>query len=40
VNSVAAYRLCHTEEIERAVGASKGTRQHWKFGVGAKAICR
>jgi hypothetical protein len=39
VNSVAAYRLCQTEEIERVVRETNGTLQHWKCGVAAKAIC-
>ena len=39
VNSVAAYRLCQTQEIERAVRETNGTLQHWKCGVAAKAIC-
>ena len=39
VNSVAAYRLCQTEEVERAVRETNATLQHWKCGVAAKAIC-
>jgi hypothetical protein len=39
VNSVAAYRVCHTQEIERAVRETNGTLQRWKCGVAAKALC-
>ena len=39
VNSVAAYRLCQTQEIERAVRETNSTLQRWKCGVAAKALC-
>ena len=39
VNSVAAYRLCQTQEIERAVRETNATLQRWKCGVAAKAPC-
>jgi hypothetical protein len=39
VTSVAAYRLCQTQEVERAVRETNGTLQRWKCGVAAKALC-
>ena len=39
VNSVAAYRLCQTQELERAVRETNGTLSRWKCGVAAKALC-
>jgi hypothetical protein len=39
VNSVTAYRVCQTQEIERAVRETNGTLQRWKCGVAAKALC-
>jgi hypothetical protein len=39
VNSVAAYRLCQTQEVERAVRETNATLQRWKCGVAAKALC-
>jgi hypothetical protein len=39
VNSVAAYRLCQTLEIERAVRETNATLQRWKSGVAANALC-
>jgi hypothetical protein len=39
VNSIAAYRVCQTQEIERAVRETNGTLQRWKCGVAAKALC-
>jgi hypothetical protein len=39
-NSVAAYRLCQTQEVERAVRETNGTLQRWKCGVAAKALCQ
>ena len=39
VNSVAAYRLCQTQELERAVRETNGTLQRWKCGIAAKALC-
>ncbi|MEA2757907.1 MAG: hypothetical protein QOH65_520 [Methylobacteriaceae bacterium] len=40
VNSVAAYRLCQTQEIERAVRETNGTLQRWKCSLAAKALCQ
>lgn len=39
VNSVAAYRMCLTQETERAVREVNGTLNRWKCGLAAKAIC-
>jgi len=39
VTSVAAYRLCQTQEVERAVRETNGTLQRWKCGVAVKALC-
>ena len=39
VNSVAAYRLCQTQEVERAVRETNATLQRWKCGLAAKALC-
>ena len=40
VNSVAAYRLCQTQEVERAVRETNGTLQRWKCSLAAKALCQ
>jgi hypothetical protein len=39
VNSVAAYRLCQTQEIERAVRETNGTLQRWKCSLAVKTLC-
>jgi hypothetical protein len=39
VNSVTAYRVCQTQEVERAVRETNATLQPWKCGVAAKALC-
>jgi len=39
VNSVTAYRVCQTQEVERAVRETNATLQHWKCGVAAKVLC-
>jgi hypothetical protein len=39
VNSVTAYRVCQTQEVERAVRETNATLQRWKCGVAAKALC-
>jgi hypothetical protein len=40
VNSVATYRMCLTQETERAVREVNGTLSRWKCGLAAKAICQ
>jgi hypothetical protein len=40
VNYVAAYRLCRTQEVERAVRETNGTLQRWKCSLAAKALCQ
>jgi hypothetical protein len=40
VNSVAAYRLCQTQEMERAVRETNATLQRWKCSLAAKALCQ
>jgi hypothetical protein len=39
VNSVGKYRLCLTQEVERAVRETNGTLQRWKCSVAGKALC-
>jgi hypothetical protein len=39
VNSVTAYRVCQTQEVERAVRETNATLQRWKCGLAAKALC-
>jgi hypothetical protein len=40
VNFVGTYRLCLTQEIERAVRETNGTLNRWKCSVAAKAPCQ
>jgi hypothetical protein len=40
VASVGAYRLCQTQEVERAVRETNGTLQRWKCSLAAKALCQ
>jgi hypothetical protein len=40
VASVGAYRLCQTQEVERAVREINGTLQRWKCSLVAKALCQ
>ncbi|MEA2841413.1 MAG: hypothetical protein QOF41_2743 [Methylobacteriaceae bacterium] len=40
LNSVGAYRLCQTQEVERAVRETNGTLQRWKCSLAAKALCQ
>ena len=40
VRSIGAYRLCLTQETERAVRETNGALQRWKCGVAAKALCQ
>jgi hypothetical protein len=39
VNSVGKYRLCLTQEVERAVRETNGTLQLWKCSLAGKALC-
>ena len=40
VASVAAYRMCLTQETERAVREVNGTLNRWKCGLAAKTVCQ
>ena len=40
VNSVGKYRLCLTQEVERAVRETNGTLQLWKCSLAGKTLCR
>jgi len=40
VNFVGAYRLCLTQETERAVRETNGTLNRWKCSLAAKAPCQ
>jgi hypothetical protein len=40
VNFVGAYRLCLTQETERAVRETNGTLNRWKCSLAAKALCQ
>ncbi|MGA8603035.1 MAG: hypothetical protein WB663_16795 [Beijerinckiaceae bacterium] len=40
VNFVGTYRLCLTQETERAVRETNGTLNRWKCSVAAKAPCQ
>jgi hypothetical protein len=39
VKHVGAYRLCQTQEIERAVRETNGTLNRWKCSLGTRAPC-
>jgi|SRR3954451_21647848 hypothetical protein len=39
LNYVGAYRVCQTQEIERAVRETNGTLQRWKCGLATRALC-
>jgi len=40
VNFVRTYRLCLTQETERAVRETNGTLNRWKCSLAAKAPCQ
>ena len=40
VNFVGVYRLCLTQETERAVRETNGTLNRWKCSLAAKALCQ
>ena len=40
VKYVGNYRLCLTQETERAVRETNGTLQRWKCGLAAKSLCQ
>jgi hypothetical protein len=39
VNYVGAYRLCLTQETERAVRETNGTLNRWKCSLATRAVC-
>ena len=40
VRYVGNYRLCLTQETERAVRETNGTLQRWKCSLASKALCQ